>query len=600
MQPSRVSWSSCLAGPAGMHLVLSSRMDPPWPLAKLRADRQLAELHAEELRFSPTEVAGFFAHALGDMLDARATTALERRTEGWIAGLQMALISIQGLILSQGDAAVWRFIDSFTGSNRYVLDYLLEEVLHQQSPATLAFLLRTSILERLSAPLCDAVTADTTGEQMLRDLEQANLFLIALDQERNWYRYHHLFADLLRDRLHRRWPDEIPTLHRRAGRWFEAAGLLDEAFVHALAAGDTEIAADLVERKGMELIERSEISALARWLDELPDDVVRSRPWLCVYDAWARYYVGPREMAASRLQEAQVSMAAAKELPDSERRAIAGNIAALQAYLVLQDEELDRVAGFAQEALELLPSAAFARATSAIALAETPRQQGDLVASELAYVRAREIAEESHNLPMIVSAMAYAGYQQAKQGRLHAAHQSYREALARGTGKDGILLPAAGLPLVKLGDLFREWNRLEQARRYLEDGIRLCLRWGHADALLTGYAVLARVHMSQGANAPAWESLRHAESVALKTAVDPWAAGLIAECRLRLWLGEGSLQAAAAWIEQSGLALDDELSFMRDLEHLNLARVLVVLGLNAVGGLDPIFSRRCPCWAGYC
>jgi LuxR family maltose regulon positive regulatory protein len=597
----------------GMHVVLSGRADPPWPLARRRARGEMTELRASDLRFTPQEAAAFLNDVTGLGLSAQDIAALDARTEGWIAGLQLAALSMRG------SSDLSAFVSAFSGSHRLILDYLVEEVLDRQSADVQAFLLQTSILERMTASLCDAVMdmqqADKPAsrrcagsQESLEHLEQANLFLVPLDDERRWYRYHHLFAELLRGRLHQNQPDLVPVLHRRASRWYEAQGLIDEAFGHALGSGDVERAADLVERNGLQMVVRSECSTLAKWLEELPEELVRRRPWLCVCHAWVRYYVGPREQVEPRLQDAEQAlrdMASAETpaLTEVERRYVAGHVAALRAYMALQKEELDRVAELAQRALDLLPTGdyaratsaialaaqqtfgtlpevSYARATSAIALAETPRERGDLAASERAYARAREIAEECGNTPMAVSAVAYMAYQQAKQGRLHKAQETNRQALALAIGPDGRELPAAGLPYVKMGDLMREWNELQTATRYLERGIELCLQWGHADALITGYTILARVQLAQGDLGRACDTFRNAEQLQQKTDVDPWAICWIDDCRLRLWLAAGDLSAAASWAEGSGLTTGDALSFVRDLEHVNLARALVARGLH--------------------
>jgi LuxR family maltose regulon positive regulatory protein len=636
--------------PGQMHVVLSSRADPPWPLARRRARGEMAELRASDLRFTPGEAAAFLNDVMELGFSAEDIAALDARTEGWIAGLQLVAIAVlpggalrsqgapQSSLSMRGKRDVSAFVRAFSGSHRLILDYLVEEVLDRQSPAVQAFLLQTSILERMTAPLCDAVVEigklqnqqmgkSTNGQEAFADgdatsgclcpfagsqafleqLDRANLFLVPLDGERRWYRYHHLFADLLRSRLYQTQPDQVPVLHRQASEWYETQALMDEAITHALAAKDVERAADLVERSGMQMIMRSELSTLARWLEELPGALVRARPWLCIYHAWARYYVGPREQVEPRLQDAEHALQAAPgtgaaALTERARRHIAGHVAALRAYMALQNEELGRVAELAQRALDLLPKEDYARATSAIALAETPRERGDLMASERAYARAREIAEECGNVPMAVSAVAYMAYQQAKQGRLHEAYETNREALALAVRPDGRQLPAAGLPYVKMGDLMREWNDLEAACRYLEKGIELCLQWGHADALVTGYTTLARVQLAQGEPARARDTFDKAEQLARKTDVDPWAICWIDDCRLRLWLAADgpsgqplgrNLAAAASWAEASGLAPGDALSFVRDLEHVNLARVLVAQGVHQPDPLtDPSSSLR--------
>jgi LuxR family maltose regulon positive regulatory protein len=329
----------------GMHVVFSGRADPPWPLARRRARGEMTELRASDLRFTPQEAAAFLNDVIGLGLSVEDVAALDARTEGWIAGLQLAALSMRG------SRDVSAFVSAFSGSHRLILDYLVEEVLDRQSAAIQAFLLQTSILGRMTASLCDEVMdrqqIGTGSQKTLEYLEQANLFVVPLDSERRWYRYHHLFAELLRGRLHQSQPDLVPVLHRRASRWYEAQGLIDGAIGHALGAGEKERAADLVEGNGLQMVVRSECSTLAKWLEALPEELVRKRPWLCVCHAWARYYVGPREQVEPRLQDAEQALrgmarAETSALTKVERQYAAGHIAALRAYMAVQNEELAR------------------------------------------------------------------------------------------------------------------------------------------------------------------------------------------------------------------------------------------------------------------
>lgn len=260
--------------PSQLHIVITSRSDPPLPLARLRATGQLAELRAADLRFTAEESSAFLREVWGLDLPPDAIAALEARTEGWAVGLQLAALSLRERP-NQG-----AFLYAFAGSHRYVLDYLSEEVLERQPEDVRAFLLETSILDRLSGPLCDAVTGRPDGQDMLEGLERANLFLVPLDEERRWYRYHHLFGDLLRVRLHQARPDRVTDLHRRAAAWCEHHGLVDEAIRHASASGDATWPARLVEQQMNETIQRGETVILQRWLSDLPEASVRSRPAL--------------------------------------------------------------------------------------------------------------------------------------------------------------------------------------------------------------------------------------------------------------------------------------------------------------------------------
>src|SRR5205807_1392951 len=293
--------------PPHMHLVIATREDPALPLARLRARGQLTELRVIDLRFTHAEAAGFLNQVMGLNLSAQDIAALETRTEGWIAGLQLAAISLQG----HEDAA--SFIRSFTGSHHFVLDYLVEEVLGQQSESVQTFLLRTSILDRFCGPLCDAVVLDpsVSGRAALEDLERANLFIVPLDNERRWYRYHHLFADLLRQRLQQSTASspedeggDVAELHRRASQWFEDNGLEIEAFHHAVAANDVERAERLMEGKGIPLHFRGAVTAILDWLESLPTTVLNARPWLWVRSATLLLVNGQTTGVGEKLQAA--------------------------------------------------------------------------------------------------------------------------------------------------------------------------------------------------------------------------------------------------------------------------------------------------------
>ena len=285
--------------PPRMHLIIATREDPHLPLARLRARGQLTELRAADLRFTPSEAAEFLEPVMGLGLSAEDIAALEDRTEGWIAGLQLAALSMRG----REDVA--GFIRAFAGDNRYIVDYLVEEVLQRQPERIRSFLLQTSILERLSGPLCDAVTGQERSNALLEALERGNLFVVPLDDKRHWFRYHHLFADVLHAHLMEEQPDQAPTLHRRASEWYEQNGSPADAIRHALAAEDFERAASLVELAALEMLGSGPEATLFGWLEALPDELVRSRPVLSVYYAFADWVTSVLEAAEARLQDAE-------------------------------------------------------------------------------------------------------------------------------------------------------------------------------------------------------------------------------------------------------------------------------------------------------
>ncbi|MCK6629718.1 MAG: hypothetical protein L6R45_31650 [Anaerolineae bacterium] len=332
--------------PPNMHLILTSRADPPLSLARLRARRQLTEIRAADLRFTPEEAAAFLNEVMDLNLSAENIAALEKRTEGWIAGLQLAALS------TQGREDVSSFIRAFSGSHRHVLSYLVEEVLNQCPAGILDFLLQTSILDRLSAPLCNAVTGRSDSHQMLEKIEAANLFLIPLDDVGQWYRYHHLFAEVLQSRLQQTQPDLRPALHHRASEWHEQSGYLAEAIHHALAAQAFDRVATLVEQIAPAMIQHSEFARLLIWLQTLPEEEVQARPLLTLYHVWVLYISGQINQAAARLEavEAMLETDEAKRTPE-----VQGLIAAVQARLLRDAGDLVAVIALSRQALAHLP-----------------------------------------------------------------------------------------------------------------------------------------------------------------------------------------------------------------------------------------------------
>ncbi|MGB2897264.1 MAG: LuxR C-terminal-related transcriptional regulator [Anaerolineales bacterium] len=585
--------------PSQMHLFLSCRADPNLPLARLRSRGQLTEIRSADLRFTISEADAFLNDEMGLGLSAKEITSLDERIEGWIAGLQMAALSMRGRKDVSG------FIKSFSGSHRFILDYLVEEVLDRQSSEIQEFLLMTSILERMTAPLCNAVTDRNDSQMILTQLEQDNLFLIHLDDQRRWHRYHHLFADLLRSRLEQTQPDLVPVLHCRASEWYENAELVEEAIAHAISGEAFGRAANLVEQNAMQMIVRGKHPTVFGWLEALPDELVLTRPWLCVYHAWMRYWSGRREQVEECLQNAEQALASTilpsdgmkpsvkgpiptetekNALSEAEERHITGYIAAMRAQNDLSSEKIPRALEMAQRAVELLSEGDYMRSLSGIALGAAHGSLGDVVAAQQAYAEASASAQKCGYRTLSVSATCYLGMSQAKQALLHDAFGAYREALKLAIGPGGRQLPVAGFPLVKLGDLSREWNDLEAASRDLTKGAEACAQWGQADFLADGYVALMRLQLAQGNLTGALKTLRKVEDLVQRAKIDDFILCWLDECRLRLWLSEGNLGAAVRWAQTSGLSVDGELSYHHDLHHINLARVLVAQGTQQPSG----------------
>jgi len=358
--------------PPQLHLILAARTDPPLPLARLRAQGQLCEVRTGDLRFEAAEVNTFLQAVMGLNLPPEAIAILERRTEGWIAGLQLAALSLQGR------ADVSGFLAAFSGSHRYVLDYLSEEVLARQPAAVQQFLLRTCLLERLSGPLCNAVTGQEGSQAMLEALERANLFVVALDDERRWYRYHHLFAQVLRTHLQQASPALVPTLHRRASAWYEQQDLPAEAVQHALAVPDVELAARLIEPIAFLMVfHQGQMDTVRGWMNVLPEALVRARPLLCVQQASYLMFTNQLEAAEARLQDAERGIQA--EMPAEQARTINGWVLAMRGAIAGFSGNMLYAASLARQALELLPETeVIPRMTATLAVTFAYEEHGDV------------------------------------------------------------------------------------------------------------------------------------------------------------------------------------------------------------------------------
>jgi LuxR family maltose regulon positive regulatory protein len=565
--------------PPQLRLVLASRTDPPLPLARLRASGQLAELREADLRFTSEEAAALLRTTVGPELPQAAVAALGDRTEGWVVGLQLAALSLRG------HADVGAFVDGFSGSHRYVLDYLCEEVLDGQPEPLRAFLLETSILERLSGPLCDAVTGRADGQELLEQAERANLFLHPLDEVRSWWRYHHLFADFLRVRLRQERPDRVEELHRNAAAWHEAQGLADEAIGHSLAAGDATWAARLIEREVDACILRWEGATLQCWLAALPAELVGSRPRLSLAQANLALISGRVEAIEGPLGAAERGVGEAVDEPyePSVGRG-ASMMANLPAAIALQHAGLANLRGdagqmraAARRALDELDEGEWMLESLArwyLAVAEWVA--GRLVEAEAALASSIAGWRTASQRAPAAAALGYhcLGLVQRDQGRLEAALATYREALAVAAETDGPAPPIAGVAYTGMAGVLYERGDLDSALKHATDGIDLCRQLVYTPPLVAGLLTLAWVRQAQGDRAGALDAVGQAERLQLS----PVAVGLLnpvpAE-RARLALAQGDVDAAVRWARGRGLRAEDEPSYPRQHEHLVLARVLL-------------------------
>jgi LuxR family maltose regulon positive regulatory protein len=563
-----------------MHLVLSSREDPPWPLARLRARREMTELRTRDLRFTSEEAASFLNDLVQLDLSPEDVAALEGRTEGWIVGLQMAVLSMRGRKDASG------FIKAFSGSHRFILDYLVEEVLDQQPRDVQAFLLKTSILERMTAPLCNAVAATEDSQTILAQLEQGNLFLVPLDDERRWYRYHHLFADLLRYRLEQAQPGQVPVLHRRASEWYESIGQIVEAIGHALLAGDVEWLGRLVAENSLAAIYHGELATVTRWMDALPDEMMRGQPRLCVAHAWALAYAGQCDGIEAILQDAEKALAGPDEYPEvpvlstDEGRQITGHIAAIRAYVAALKGHWSHSAELACEALDRLPEADLrVRGWTAAVLGCALRSQGDFAAAAQAFAEAIAISRAAGDSYLEVDVLWEQAVLQYGQGQLHKVMSTCEEALQvanQYTKQGGWPLPVTGYTYTLMSDVFCEWNDLETALRYGRKGLELCQQWGQADALTQGYFRLAKVLHAAGETDDALEAIQESKQMARGLGASYVVAAGAHEARIRL--AQGDVATATRLMKESGLGVHDEPKIEFCIGYLALARIHMAQG----------------------
>ncbi len=564
--------------PPQMHLAILTRTDPPLPLARLRVRGQLLDIRAEQLRFTNAEIAAFLNDAMGLTLSASDLSALERRTEGWIAGLQLAALSMQGCQDIHG------FVSAFTGSHHYVMDYLAEEVLRLQPRRVGTFLLQTSILDRLCGALCEAVVdvdaaEPVDGQGRLETLEETNLFVIPLDDERHWYRYHHLFADVLRKRLEHQYPHLLPELHRRASQWYEQNGFMAESIQHAIVAGDQDRAAQLIEQNGCFLLMSGEVATLLNWTDAI-EFQSETRPWLAIQKAWALALTGDLERVEPTLQVPEKLLEPLE--PTLEVRTLRGTIAAARAQCANSRANTQLAAEYAQAALQQLPDCSSisqsVRSVATSILGDASRINGNLEEAIQAYTEAIKIGREANNLNMVIIASSNIADILVEQGQLHQAADMYTRALQMAVRPDGQRSPLAAGIFDSLGRLSYEWNQLEDAEQYIRQCMELSRTWGDIGQQAYAYAIQARLEHVRNNLEKTQEAMREAERLIGGHTLSPhWSIQVRADLT-RVWLAQGNLERPSQRIQKRGLKITDEIPYQRESEYVLLLRVLLARG----------------------
>jgi LuxR family maltose regulon positive regulatory protein len=553
--------------PPRMHLVIATRVDPPLPLSQLRARSQLVELRANDLRFTIGEACQFFYQTMGLDLNEEAVASLQSCTEGWIAGLQLAALSIRER------EKLDEFVVSFTGNHRYIVDYLAEQVLQQQPPEIQTFLLETSILERLSGSLCEAVTGREDGLEILEKLERANLFLVPLDDERQWYRYHHLFANFLQEQLRRTRPELWPVLHSKAAEWYESHCLIAEAVGHALAVGNTEQALRLVEQIAETIWMGGEMSRLLDWLEALPDAMVRSRPRLCIFHAWILNILGRTEETEARLFDAEQGLRRpAEELEN--RRTLQGMLSTTRAILAIMEGNVQRAIKLSRLALDDLPrqnlvwrSVVFRNLGNAYLL------QGKTGQAIQAIREAIHLSHMANNIYMNLVSMYELAEMQIIQGELHQAAGTFQDALQLAEDRAAPGMVITGALHVGFGEVLRQWNDLEAGMRHLKLGIEYGQKNGSLGIQVCGYTRLGLLALALDDSEMATESFRKAAQLAPVHQRTSFLAHYDAQARL--WGRQPDIAAAERWTRDRGLRADGDPSYMDEAAYLTLARILI-------------------------
>jgi LuxR family maltose regulon positive regulatory protein len=568
--------------PKHMHLVMATRSDPPLLLARLRSQNQLTELRVADLSFTTDETAELFNKGLNLQLSNNDIHLLETRTEGWIAGLQLAALSLHG----RKDPS--NFLKAFKGDHRYIADYLTEEVLNRQPEQLRNFLLQTSILERLSGSLCDAVTRQENSRQMLNTLETANMFVIPLDEERCWYRYHHLFADLLQQRLRMKQGDLVAELHRRASQWFAKNGFKNEAVDHALVAQDYALAVQLIEEVAEIDWDRARESRLLQWFKKLPDEKIDAKPKLCIFYARELFKSGYLDDAEKRLQAAE-QMLKSTPIRDMNKEGLLGRIAVIRAYMSIRTGDLSRTIYFSSQALNLLPQ----RDLNWRSVAATTLGMGigsdKLVEAQQAFFEAMKISKAAGNVYYHIFAGSCMGSTLFKRGKLKEAKDISRQllslAIENGIEQTGIV----GSLYANLGMIFCEWNDIDEGIRLLNKGVELS-ELGRDPVIVASCQVgLLRALMYRMDIAGALKLMENINERAGNFALPPWITNTISALNVFFWLGSGNLNAALQWAQERGLSIDDKLDGLHELEYIALAHILIAQ--NKMDEADRLLQR---------
>lgn len=560
--------------PPHMHLFIASRSEPPLPLIRLRAQGQLNELQASDLRFTLDEVATFLQQVMELDLSLSQIKELDAHTEGWVAGLQLAALSLQG------QHNVQQFLATFNGSHRYIMEYLTGEVLQRQPAHIRDFLLYTSLLDRLNGPLCSAVTGQSDGATTLSYLEQANLFVIPLDEQRHWYRYHHLFAEVLRVQLQQTQPELVPRLHIRAANWYEEHALLSEAMHHIQEAHDEERAACVIEQHAETMMMIGESVLLLHWCRQLSEESLRNHPNILIYYAASLISIGQLNAAERYLQLARESIDQLKVVPEISREAIQelkGLYFLCQTARAGYRGDVPETLEFAEKTRRFLPEKSSLRSLIPASLGAAYLYTGDFMRANQAFTDAMNQGFSTHHMHSAIASMAGQGYMQQTEGHLHQAAETYRQVIQIGSSQGDQVITGISMAYTFLSELYYEWNDLDVAEQHAREALQLGQHWGYAPTLSHSYTIQAYIQLARGNKAEALAYMQHAAQIVHEHNLPQNA--LIVEA-YQAWLQQqaGETEAAARWANAVLERQQTDLSYPYDLEHTFLAQILFVQG----------------------
>jgi LuxR family maltose regulon positive regulatory protein len=548
--------------PPAIHIIFIGRLDPSITLSKLRVTGDLLEIRSADLRFTKMESTVFLNDSMDLDLSVDEIMTLEQSTEGWIAGLQLA-----GLSLQQRENKR-EFIHVFSGVHRHLFDYLMDEVLSNQPSAIREFLFQTSILDRFNDSLCDSILGIETSFQIIQELEAANLFIIPLDDERNWFRYHHLFGDFLEVCLQDNQPEKIPEIHKRAAKWYAEHNYASEAFKHLIQGEDYAAASFFLELKAKKMLEQSELATLLNWVAELPEQFVDQHPRLGIYHTWALRLSGSqydiveskidkltRYLEASEKDLSRLAAGSLYERLEDEYRNLLAHLFGLKAFQGIYSENPPLAIEMVEKAKKLKSDENFILSSLDFALGWAYRLSGDLEAAYLAFHNSSELSLRSGNLYMAVSTLCRGAFGQVLGGHLSKGEVEFQKALRLAHLKNGRQLPVAGYAYGYLSGINYEWNNLEVAKEYAFEGIKLSERVGLIYDQVIGYCYLARVFLAHGDVESAQDACDNAKDLSLLMGDYIYIRRWVEDSQVRIWTHQDNRERIERWVHSTDLRM---------------------------------------------